>query len=264
MRHQRPTDTLVLDPADVAVASFAKLASGEIVAFSATGPVERGAFVRSGKLTVRWEDTETEVATLADLALRSAHLTSALAAVSTALAMGAEPHTLADGLRAARPLPYRCVEVGTVGGVPIVDDGLAATPAKTSATLAAYPRQSVVLIAGGLIALEAGAVHAAPEEQPLFELACDEIARAVRLAVVFGPAVARLEGALAARGVAVRPAVTLDEAFEIALAAAAVAESTSALLFSPMFPVDLVDRERFAGLARAGHAATGGRGRYPL
>ena len=256
-----PDRQLVLDTTDEAVASFAALAPGEVVAFSATGAVERGAFVRSGMLTVRWDDAETAVGSLADLPLPQAHLTSVLAAVTVALAAGAPPSSLADGLRAARPLPYRAVEVATIGGVPVVDDGLAATPAKASATLAGYPRQSVVLIAGGVGSLGAGAVHAAPEEQPLFEQACDEIARAVRLAVVFGPAAARLEGALSARGVPLRTTATLDEAFELAAAATgAAAASTggdmSVLLFSPLFPVDLADRERFAALARAGRGAT--------
>jgi len=261
VRHQRPTDRLVLDTTDEAVSSFAALAPGEVVAFSATGPVERGAFVRSGMLTVRWDDAETTVARLADVPLPQAHLTSMLTAVTVALAAGAPPSTLADGLRAARPLPYRAVQVATIGGVPVVDDGLAATPAKTSATLAGYPWQSVILIAGGVGGLGTGAIHAAPEEQPLFEQACDEIARAVRLAVVFGPAAARLEGALSARGVPLRTTATLDEAFELAAAATrAAAASTggdmSVLLFSPLFPVDLADRERFATLARAGRGAT--------
>jgi UDP-N-acetylmuramoylalanine--D-glutamate ligase len=251
VRHQRPTDTLVLDTGDEAVASFAALAPGEIVAFSATGPVARGAFVRSGALVVRWDDVETEVARLADLPFPNAHLTSVLAAVSAALAAGAAPDTLTDGLHAARRLPYRAVEVATIAGVPVVDDGLAATPAKTSATLAAYPRQSVVLIAGGLGAFETGTVHAAPEEQLLFERACDEIARAARLTVMFGPATARLEAALSKRGVELRAAATLDEAFELAAVGVSADDGTSALLFSPMFPVDLADRERFAALALA-------------
>jgi UDP-N-acetylmuramoylalanine--D-glutamate ligase len=269
VRYQDPTDRLVLDPGDRAVASFAAIAPGEIVAFSATGTVQRGAFVRSGVLTVRWDDAVTAVARIADPELPQAHLTSVLAAVTVALAAGAPPSAIADGLRAARPLPYRAVEVATIGGVPVVDDGLAATPAKASAMLAGYPRQSVVLIAGGVDSLEAGVVHAAPEEQPLFEQACDEIARAVRLAVVFGPAAARLEGALSARGVPLRTTAALDEAFELAAAATGAAPAStgggvSVLLFSPLFPVELADRERFAALARAGRGEPAPARRYEL
>lgn len=260
VRHQRPADMLVLDTSDEAVASFVAVAPGEVVGFSATGSVERGAFVRSGMLTVRWDDAETEVTDVAGLPCPNAHLTSVLAAVAGALAAGAPPDALADGLHAFRPLPYRAVQVASIGSIPVVDDGLAATPAKTAAALAAYPPQSVILIAGGEPALPAGAVHAAPEEQQLFERACDEIARAARLVVLFGPAAARLEAVLAARGVRLRGAASLDEALAVAASAArtgaaasadAVAGSTAAVLFSPMFPVELADRERFAELAAA-------------
>ena len=83
--------------------------------------------------------------------------------------------------------------MGTIGGVPVIDDGMAATPGKTAATLAAYTNGSVVLIAGGMLELGAGPVHAMPEERRLLETAVAEAARAARLVVLFGPAAERLE-----------------------------------------------------------------------
>ena len=63
---------------------------------------------------------------------------------------------------------------------------MAATPLKTTATLAAYPDRSLVLIAGGLDDAGGGLVHATPEEHALLERACDEIARVARTVVLFG------------------------------------------------------------------------------
>jgi UDP-N-acetylmuramoylalanine-D-glutamate ligase len=126
---------------------------------------------------------------------------------------------------------------------------MAATPTKASATLARYPAGAIVLIAGGLVDAGGGSVHATAAEIALFEQACDTIARVARLVVLFGAAAPRLARALAGRRVELIEVADLDAAVATAARSSAGA---AAVVFSPLFPVTLDDRQRFAALVRRG------------
>ena len=161
VRHQRPGDTLVFN-ADDASATFARATRADLVAFSMRAQVARGAYLEPDGASSLVDRGETTL--LGDLP-ETPHPANVVAAAAIAAAAGAGPQAIAWGIAdAAAPLPYRACPVGTVGGVPVIDDGMAATPGKTAATLAAYPNGSVVLIAGGMLELGAGSVHAMPEE----------------------------------------------------------------------------------------------------
>ena len=135
VRHQQPGDTLVFN-ADDASASFARATSGELVAFSMRTPVERGAYLEpDGGLTLVDRGETTLLGSLPE----TPHPANVVAAAAIAAAAGAGPQAIAWGIAdAAAPLPYRACPVGTVGGVPVIDDGMAATPGKTAATLAPH------------------------------------------------------------------------------------------------------------------------------
>ncbi len=62
----------------------------------------------------------------------------------------------------------------------------------------------------------------------------------------FGPAAGRLEALLTARGV---PVVRVDGLDEAVASARSRLQGSATLLFSPMFPVGVADRERFSTLA---------------
>jgi hypothetical protein len=125
--------------------------------------------------------------------------------------------------------------------VELVDDAMAATPAKTAAALRERSDGSVVLVAGGELTSAGLRVHALPEEQHLLEGACAEARRAARLVVLFGPAARRLEPLLGPTPVVVADGV--EHAVGIAGERLSGAET---LLVSPMFPVSLEERERIA------------------
>ncbi len=245
VRYQGAGDLLVFN-ADDASASFARAAPGGLVAFSRRAPVERGAYLEpDGGLALVDGGETTLLGALPDVAPHPANI---VAAAAIARAAGADPQAVAWGIAdASAPLPYRAAPAGTVGGVAVIDDGMAATPGKAAAALAAHPDRSVVLIAGGLLELGAGPVHAMPEERALLAAALDEAARAARLVVLFGPAADRLEPMLQERGVRTLRAEGLDEAVRIA---ATNLDGAAAWLFSPIFPISLEDRMRFADLTR--------------
>ena len=253
VRHQRPGDTVVVN-ADDASASFAAATPADLIEFSLAHPVAEGAYLDPGRGVVLADPTaETG---LGPIHAHAAHPGNVVAAAAIAAAAGASPAAIEQGIRTAATLPWRAQPLpvqtqGTLAGIPVVDDGMAATPRKTQATLAAYPDHSIVLIAGGVNDAGGGRVHATPEEQTLLERACDEIARTARVVVLFGYGGARLAPLLRQRRVETLMAADLAEAVAVAAGRAAdAAGAAAAVVFSPLFPLPLEERARFASLVR--------------
>ncbi len=76
------------------------------------------------------------------------NLQNALAAVCTALALGAGPSAVHRGLKSFVPLPHRLEKVAEVAGRTFYNDSLATTPESASIALEAFTAP-VVLLAGG-------------------------------------------------------------------------------------------------------------------
>jgi UDP-N-acetylmuramoylalanine--D-glutamate ligase len=235
VRAQREGDRLVLPADDPAVEPFAALTPARLV---------QAVALRGNDVVACWEGREVVVGPVAELPVRGRLIGNALLAVAAALAAGAAPEALVGTLGTLRVPAHRQRVVGAGAGVEIVDDGLAATPGKVRAALETYPDRSVVLVAGGLVELAGAPVHASAEERAELHRAGEEVRRAARAVVLFGAAAEQLEPLLA--GVDVERVTTLDEALERALE---LAGGRGTILFSPMFPLPLADRERFAELA---------------
>jgi len=243
VRHQSPGNLLIVN-ADDASAGFADSTPADLRAFSLQHPVERGAFLDPTRgLVLAGAAGET---VLGPLHAGSAHPANVIAAAAIAIAAGAGPADVSRGIPAAPPPPWRAHTAGTLSGVPVIDDGMAATPLKTAATLASHRDGSIVLIAGGLLDAGGGPVHATSEERAQLERGCDEVARVARVVILFGDAAPRLADLLARRGVEALEVADLEAAV---VAAARRAPGAAAVVFSPLFPVSLDDRSRFAALA---------------
>jgi UDP-N-acetylmuramoylalanine--D-glutamate ligase len=240
VRHQGPSDVVVANEDDDDAAAIASLSPGRRFGFSATREVNAGAFVRGAEMILR--DASGERSFALPPSLDAPRLQALLGAAATALAAGALPETL----RAPEPPPYRAVRVGRLGDTELIDDGMAATPAKTASALHEYPDASVVLVAGGELETAGLPVHASREERKLLEEACAEARRVARLVVLFGPAATRLASSFDRR--TTRRAATLDEAIALA---SSHADGAKVLVVSPMFPLPLEDRERIAPALRA-------------
>lgn len=240
-RHQRPGDRIVLPADDPDPALLAAASPAGRWWFSTAAEVERGAFLAGDALVLR---TPGDEVTRPAPPFDEPRLRAALAAAAAALALDVPPDAIdSTGLEPPR---FRANRVGHRGGAVIVDDGMAATSTKTAATLRAYAAGSVVLVAGGETHVSGLEVHASPEERRLLEAALDEVQRAARSVIAFGPAAARLADGLRERGVVVRVEADLDAA----LAAALEERDAAAVLVSPMYPVSLAERERIERWAR--------------
>jgi len=244
VRWQAPDGWLVV-PGDGTCEGFVSGAPARVARFSLTDPVERGAFLRRGRVVVRWEDEEHDIVDVDSLPLRGSCVANALAACVAALGAGAAPAALGEGLRDVRIPPHRFVEIARAGGVPVYDDSMAGTPAKASAALELFLDDSIVLVAGGETHGAAGPVHATAEERELLGAACALAARKAMRTIVFGPAAERLVELLPRAELA----DGLDAAVELAMTRARGCE---AVLIAPMFPVASDDRTRIAALARRG------------
>jgi UDP-N-acetylmuramoylalanine-D-glutamate ligase len=247
VREQRAGDLLVV-PADGSGEGFIAASAASVVRFSTEGPVERGAFVRAGRLVARWDDEERALGDVEQLPVRGRLLVSALAAVAAVLAVDAAPDALAHGLGSLTLPPHRFVEVARVAGVPVLDDSMAGTPTKAAAALDLYPDGSLVLVAGGELEGSAGPVHATPEEQKLLADACELAHRKARKTVLFGSAAYTLDALLPGAELA----GDLAEALERAVA---LADGAAAVLVAPMFPLAPEERTLVPDLARRAAAA---------
>ncbi|MFN8108399.1 MAG: hypothetical protein U0Y82_00905 [Thermoleophilia bacterium] len=114
-----------------------------------------------------------------------------------------------------------------------MDDTLAATPAKTAATLRAMGPGGVVLVAGGL---DEG-VHTSGVERDALRAACATAAAAAHTVVLFGSARTRLLAELTTTSVV--DAGSFAEAVRAGLRALRPGDT---LLVSPMFPMRQEDR----------------------
>jgi UDP-N-acetylmuramoylalanine--D-glutamate ligase len=235
VRRQLPDDVVVVNEDDPGAAAIADLSPGRRYGFSARDEVAEGAFVRHEEVVLR--GTAGERSFRIPSGLDAPRRQALLAAAATALAAGALP----ERLRPPAAPPFRATHVGRLGATELIDDGMAATPAKTASALDDRAEGSVVLVAGGELENAGLPVHASPEEEVLLEHACAEARRVARLVVLFGPAADRLapffdpERTLSAPGLEDAIALASDHA-----------DGAQVLVVSPMFPLDLAERERIA------------------
>lgn len=235
-RHQTAAAAMVVNADDVEATAIGRLSPGQLVSFSASTEVERGAFRVGDRLVLR-DGGEDTVLSL-PRGLDGPRLLALLAAAATTVAVGRSPTELGE---LPQP-PFRARVVGRRGATALVDDGLAATPAKAAATLRGLADESVVLVVGGEREIEGRAVHASPEEIALLEEACIEVSRAARLVVCFGSAAGRLAPMLPRnRRLVVE---TLGQAIDAG--GRSLRAGDAALVVSPMFPIPQADRERIA------------------
>jgi UDP-N-acetylmuramoylalanine--D-glutamate ligase len=178
-----------------------------------------------------------------EIRLRGAHnLENAMAAATACLALEVGADAVREGLRSFPGVPHRLEEVGERGGVLYVNDSKATNPESTVVALRSFPAGTVHLILGG---------QGKGQSYDGLRGPVAEAARAVYVIGEEGPALART---LAASGVPIESAGTLEAAVA---AAAAAASSGDVVLLSPACTsfdqfADFEDRgERFRALVAA-------------
>jgi UDP-N-acetylmuramoylalanine--D-glutamate ligase len=149
VRFQKAADFAVVN-ADYPVSRrLARLTPAQVFWFSRRGVLDRGSFLKEGRIIFRDDEREVEVGSVADLGLKGEHnWENALAAATAAFLAGASVEAVRRGLSSFRGFPHRLEEIKKVKGVLFVNDSASTLPMTAAAALRTY-RAPVVLICGG-------------------------------------------------------------------------------------------------------------------
>jgi len=218
--NQRTGDVAIVDVDDAGSASlqgFASRTGARVLRVSRDGEAE--ARVADGVLTVETDDGPVALIREDELRIRGAHnVSNALAAAAAALALGASPESVREGLRTFEPIEHRLEPVGTVGGVRYVNDSKATNPDAVLKALTAFDDSPVIVLLGGR-----------NKGNDFSELA-RACGQRCRLSVLYGEARGELEPAFAAVGA---PYLTATGMLAALAAAAEHAAPGDVVLLSP-------------------------------
>lgn len=150
-KHQALTDYAVLNFDDPVVA--ATVTHGEFFPFSVTSDVEnaiQGAFLRDEFFCYSYNGRTRVVCHEKDLRIIGRHnQENALAAISACALAGLNEKEIEAGLTTFTALEHRLEFVDTVDGVDYYNDSKATNTDSTIKALESFPKQKVILIAGG-------------------------------------------------------------------------------------------------------------------
>ncbi len=142
-------DALVLNAEDSAVAGFGSGRPVERHWFHRDAPVERGAMVEDGWITLVGEPDAGRVLPAGELAIPGAHnLQNALAATVAAARMGIDRESIAGTLATFAGVPHRLETVHEADGVTWVNDSKATNVGSARVALEAFDRPQIVILGG--------------------------------------------------------------------------------------------------------------------
>jgi len=172
--NQKPAGAAVLNLDDPEIRTWADGLRGECLCFSTVEEPRSGSFVRGGRIMLRRNGTETEIAEADCLRLPGRHnVANALAAVAACSVAGAAPAAMSKGLAQFEGIEHRLELVCRRNGVLYYNDSKATTPESAMAALDAFD-SPIVLIAGGY-----------DKKVPLDKFA-EKVFRRARVAILLG------------------------------------------------------------------------------
>ena len=147
--NQIEDDFAVLNADDEIVRNMEKQIKSQPYFFSAHRAVEKGVFVKNGKIVFRDNGNEEIIAPLNIIRLRGLHnLENVLAAVLSAKLMLVDNEAINNAIKNFGGLEHRLEEVRELDGVLYVNDSKATTPDSVIKALKSF-ESPIVLIAGG-------------------------------------------------------------------------------------------------------------------
>lgn len=231
---------------------FAALVRGRSVLF---GLRDRGdpyaVFVANGTLTVRWGGEVRALLPVDRVPIETPFVGNVLGAVAAALAAGAEPDTLANALITFAGVPQRRELVGEIGGIRVVNDGMAGSPVKVRRGLEAFVDASVILVAGGHASFPTEVLHSSPEAQTQLEALAETIGSKAAAVVLFGEGGELLRDRLGRHGYSNAALASADDLEDAERKASRLARPGNVIVFAPTYHVPREKRESFGAVALA-------------
>lgn len=147
--NQTPEDWTILNFDDPYTASLAGQSRGRVIFFSRKHSLDRGVFVRNGRIVIQDSERSWDIMDSTAVSLPGNHnLENSLAAAAAAWVMGVPRESIAQTLALFPGVPHRLEFVAEVGGVRYVNDSKGTNPDASTKALEAY-EDPIVLIAGG-------------------------------------------------------------------------------------------------------------------
>ena len=147
--NQRADDFTVLNADDATTAGLSGRTRAQLVWFSRKREVERGAFVRTGRIVFRDGQGEHEIMPVGEIPLKGAHnLENVLAGIAIGALVGCEAEEIRGAVRNFRAVEHRLEFVAKVAGVDYYNDSKATNVDATIKALESFPA-NIHLILGG-------------------------------------------------------------------------------------------------------------------
>lgn len=146
-KNQTANDYAVVNADDEWVRKLADLSNATKIWFSATKPLERGAYLKDAVLY--WNDEK--IINVSEIALPGKHnLENILAAVCAAKLAGVDNEAIVRVLTTFTGVKHRLQYVSTINGRKFFNDSKATNILATQKALSAFDDQPIILLAGGL------------------------------------------------------------------------------------------------------------------
>jgi UDP-N-acetylmuramoylalanine--D-glutamate ligase len=204
--NQTEADSAVLNADDPATTPYAP-SKPHVYWFSRKQRVAQGAFVRENEIMFRREGTEELVLKLQDIPLAGAHnVENVLAAVAATRLAGADPASIAKGVRSFAGVEHRLEFVAEIGGVRYYNDSKATNIDATLKALDSFPGRILIILGG-------------KDKDSDYTVLQERLREKAILALLIGTAAKKIETQISG-SVALERAGTIEHAVEVASHAA--------------------------------------------
>jgi len=147
--NQQAHDFAVLNEDDPTCRTLGGRTRAEVFWFSRKQEVEKGAWVRDGKILFRDASGQREIMLVSEIQLKGAHnVENVLAGVCAGALMGCEPAKIRQAIQEFKAVEHRLEYVATINGVEYFNDSKATNVDATIKALESFPK-NIHLILGG-------------------------------------------------------------------------------------------------------------------
>ncbi|MGE5056519.1 MAG: UDP-N-acetylmuramoyl-L-alanine--D-glutamate ligase [Acidobacteriota bacterium] len=204
--NQQSEDCAVLNADDPTCVAMSRKTRAQVYWFSRQNEVERGAWVRDGKIVFRDGSGQREIMQVSEIPLKGAHnLENVLAAVCASVLMGCAAEKIRQAVRDFKAVEHRLEFVASIAGVDYYNDSKATNVDATIKALESFPA-NIHLILGG------------KDKGSDYTVLNDLLRRRVKRVYTIGAAAAKIESQI--KGAQVVHAETLENAIRQAHASA--------------------------------------------
>lgn len=147
--NQQASDFAALNEDDPTCRSLGDRTRAQVVLFSRKQEVQKGAYVRDGKILFRDGVVQREIMLVSEIPLKGAHnVENVLAGVCAGALMGCQPEQIRQAIVNFQAVEHRLEFVATIRGVDYFNDSKATNVDATIKALESFPR-NIHLILGG-------------------------------------------------------------------------------------------------------------------